>query len=537
MTAPVRPRLAADTPLPPAVAGPRVVPEGVGIVHLGWGAFHRAHQAIYTQDAMDTTGDRRWGILGAVGRSWPVVDTVRPQQGRYTVLTTGLDDAGAITQSARVVGSVVDVAYPGTETPRLIAALAAPTTHVVTLTITEKGYCRRTDGDLDRDAAAADIRALRLEESAADRGPEPATTTVGLLVRGLAARRRADGLPVTVLSCDNMPENGRVLAGVVGEFVDAALPGPAGDPLRDWLRASVAFPGSMVDRITPATTPAVLDRVAELIGARDEAAVAAEPFRQWVIENTFAGPRPAWELAGAELTDDVVPWENAKLRMLNGTHSLLAYAGRVAGHTSIAEAVDDPEIASHARCFMLDEALPTLAPPTGADLRSYGEQLLRRFANPATGHTTEQVSTDGTQKIPIRWGPVIAWHLARGRVPDGVAYGLAAWTEFVRRAVRDGVDLGDPAGAGPMTDAVRRAGVTDAAGVAAALLALPGLLPENTGSETGLVDAVVRHATALAAGRDGAAAIPTSPGADLGSTPTPPPGTVRDPQNWKGNRR
>lgn len=536
MTAPGQPRLAADTPLPPMVVGPRVVPDGVGIVHLGWGAFHRAHQAVYTQDAMDRTGDRRWGIFGAVGRSRPVVDTIRPQQGRYTVLTTGLGDDGALTQSARVIGSVVDVAYPGTETPRLIAALAAPTTHVVTMTITEKGYCRGTDGRLDREAAAADIRTLRLEEPAAGPGPEPAATTVGLLVRGLAARRRAGGPPLTVLSCDNMPENGRVLAGVVGEFVDAALPGPEGDALRAWLGASVTFPGSMVDRITPASTPVVLDRVADLVGARDEAAVAAEPFSQWVIEDSFAGPRPAWELAGAELTDDVVPWENAKLRMLNGTHSVLAYAGLVAGYASIAEAVRDPAIAEHARSFMFDDALPTLTPPAGADLWSYGEQLLRRFANPATGHTTGQVSTDGTQKIPIRWGPVISWHLDRGRVPDGVAYGLAAWIEFVRRSARDGVDLGDPAAATRVTDAVLRAGVSDVAGVAAALLTLPGLLPENRGIRQGLMDAVIRHATALAAGRDGAAPMQTTPG-DPGSDPHSPARHEADGPNRKGNRR
>ncbi len=491
------PRLTADTVLADDVTGPRVVPTGIGIVHLGWGAFHRAHQAVYTQDAMDATGDTRWGILGAE-RTDRLVEVVRPQQGRYTVLSTGIDDAGSVVESARVIGSVVDVASCASQTPRLLDAIAAPTTHVVTLTITEKGYCRRPDGALDTEAAAADIEGLRQEETNAE-AATPAASTVGLLVRGLAARRRAGGPPITVLSCDNMPENGRVLAGVVGEFVDAALPGADGEALRGWLAASVTFPASMVDRITPATTPAVLDRVAGLVGARDEAAVAAEPFAQWVIEDHFAGPRPAWELAGAELTDDVVPWENAKLRMLNGTHSVLAYAGRVAGRASMADAVNDPEIAAQARAFMFEDALPTLTPPAGADLRGYGEQLLRRFANPATGHTTRQVSTDGTQKIPIRWGPVVAWHLARGRVPDGVAYGLAAWTEFVRRAIRDGDDLGDPAGSARLTEAVRAAGVDDVPAVAAALLALPGLLPENAGTDRGLVTAVIRHATALAA--------------------------------------
>jgi fructuronate reductase len=433
------------------------------------------------------------------------VDAFRPQR-RYTVLSVGLDDHGDAVESARVVGSVVDVADLATRTPRLLAALAAPTTHLITLTITEKGYCRRPDGRLDREQVAGDVSALAAEEAAGKAdvsAAAPAATPIGLLVRGLAARRRAGGPALTVLSCDNMPDNGKMLAAVVDELIDAALPGAAGGPLRGWLAGSVSFPGSMVDRITPAATPAVLDRVQSLIGARDEAAILAEPFSQWVIEDNFAGPRPAWELVGAELTDDVVPWENAKLRMLNGTHSVLAYAGRLAGHATLAETVVDPAIAVHARAFLFDDALPTLVPPAGADLRSYAERLLHRFANPATGHTTRQVSADGTQKIPIRWGAVASWNLARGRVPQGVAHGLAAWSEFVRRAVRDGVDLGDPAGGPRSTQAVRAVGPDDVAGVATALLALPGLLPDNAGTNPRLVAAVVRHAISLAAVGDG----------------------------------
>ncbi|HCX83715.1 MAG TPA: mannitol dehydrogenase [Micrococcales bacterium] len=508
MTTPIPdlPRLTRSTPIAPEASGPRVRPTGVGIVHLGWGAFHRAHQAIYTEDAMAETGDLSWGILGDVERSPQVRDAVRPQDGLYTVLTVGLDEHGRTVRSARVVGSVVDVAYPGEETPRLLAAIAAPTTHVVTLTVTEKGYARRPDGRLDVEQAAADIALLAAEEAAGDAdvsAAAPATTAMGLLVRGLAARRRAGGAPVTVLSCDNMPENGRVLRGVVDELVDAALPGEAGAALRSYLEESTTFPGSMVDRITPAATPDVLDQVAAAIGARDEAGIVAEPFRQWVIEDRFAGPRPAWERVGAELVPDVVPWENAKLRLLNGTHSVLAYAGRLAGHATLAEAVTDPAIASHARAFMVDDALPTLTPPAGADLLAYGEELLVRFANPATGHTTRQVSTDGTQKIPFRWGEAVAWNLEQGRVPDGVAYGLAAWSEFVRRAVRDGVDLGDPAGAERLTATVHEVGEDRPEDVARALVALPGLLPGDAGTDDRLVDAVLAHVRDLTQAGDG----------------------------------
>jgi fructuronate reductase len=204
------PRLVADTPLAAGVIGPRAIPEAVGIVHLGWGAFHRAHQAVYTEDAMAATGDRRWGILGAVRRSSQVVDGFRAQ-GRYTVLSVGLDEDGQAVESARVVGSVVDVADHARRTPRLLTVVAAPTTHLITLTITEKGYCRRPDGHLDTEQTARDIAALAAEEAA---GPadvsaaEPAATAVGLLVRGLAARRRAAGSAISVLSCDNMPDNG-----------------------------------------------------------------------------------------------------------------------------------------------------------------------------------------------------------------------------------------------------------------------------------------------------------------------------------------
>jgi fructuronate reductase len=499
------PVLGPATVLPAGVTGPRVVPEQVGLVHLGWGAFHRAHQAVATEDAMAATGDLRWGILGVAGmtRPSPVAAAARRQGGRYTVLSVGVGEDGARLASARVVGSVVDVASPRDETPRLLAALAAATTHVVTLTVTEKGYCRRPDGRLDGAQVADDVAALAAEEAAGQprvpSGARPAATALGLLVRGLAVRRRAGGAPVTVLSCDNLPHNGRVLAGLVTELVEAALPGAAGAALRGWLAASVTFPSSMVDRITPATTPEALEAIAQAVGARDEAGVVAEPFSQWVIEDRFAGPRPAWERAGAELVDDVAPWEAAKLRMLNGTHSLLAYAGRLAGHATLADAVADARVAAHARAYLADDALPTLTPPVGADLAAYGAQLLRRFANPATGHTTAQVSSDGTQKIPVRWGAVAAWHLARGRVPQGVAHGLAAWAEFVRRAVRDGVDLGDPAGAARLAAAVGEAGPDDVAAVATALVALPGLLPDGAGTDARLVAAVVEHAEALAA--------------------------------------
>jgi fructuronate reductase len=483
------------------VGEPAAIPASVGIVHLGWGAFHRTHQAVYTEDAMAASGELHWGILGAVHRSARAVETLRAQGGRYTVLSVGSDAEGRRTETARVVASVVDVASPLTETSRLLAAIAEPSTHVVTLTVTESGYARRPDGRLDVEQVADDLEALAIEETAGAEKAEvaPATSVIGLLVRGLAARRRCGGAVISILSCDNVSENGAVLKRVVDEFVDLALTGARGEELRGWLASSTTWPSSMVDRITPAVVPATLDRVATLLGVRDEAAVAAEPFSQWVIQDDFIGPRPKWELAGAEFAEDVVPWENTKLRMLNGTHSLLAYAGRVLGYKTVAEALSAPEIAGHARTYIFEDAMESLVVPSGADLRSYGESVLRRFANTATGYSTLQVSTDGTRKIPIRWGGVLAHHLADGRVPQGVAFGLAAWSEFVRRAVRDGVGLSDPAGDVSLRAAVHRAGADNPEGVARELIPLGAHFDGGDDAAPALIRAVVVHVESLTA--------------------------------------
>jgi len=479
-----RPRLHRDAH--PAFPPSPVRPTQVGIVHLGIGAFHRAHQAVVTEDAARATGETCWGILGVTQRSASVRDQLRPQGGVYTVLTVGPDGA-----SPRVVGSVADVAWPAEETARVLAAVAAPTTHVVTLTVTEKGYARRADGRLDVDAVATDLDVLRREEASAGSpgsgapdadasgeaaGVAAATSAVGLLVRGLAARRRAGGAPLTVLSCDNLADNGHVLARLVGEAVDAALPGAEGDALRAWLAASVTFPCSMVDRIVPATTPAQRDEVETLLGARDEGLVVAEPFVQWVIEDRFAGPRPAWERGGATLTSDVAPYERAKLRLLNGAHSFLAYAGSLAGHATIAEAVADPALAAGARALQAD-ALATLQAPDGVDLAAYAQTLLDRFANPATGHTTRQVAMDGTQKIPFRWGATLADLLAAqpdAPAPRGVVAALAAWAGYVVAEVGAGRTVDDPRG-----DELRAVveGAPDDAAAVRALVLLPGLLP------------------------------------------------------------
>ena len=420
-------RLAAALPRP-GVTGP---PDGglggrVGVLHLGIGAFHRGHQAVFTEDAAAATGDDGWGICGVTQRSATVADQLLPQDCRYGVLER---EPGST--SLRVVGQVADVLFPARDADRLAARFADPDVRVVTLTVTEKGYRRGGDGRLDRTAATVQ----------ADLAGGAPRTAVGLLARGLQHRAAASDAPVTVLTCDNLTGNGRVLAGLVGDFC-AALPAGEGDRLADWIARRVTFPSSMVDRIVPATTDADRADAAALLGLTDEGLVVAEPFRQWVIQDTFAAARPAWERAGAQLVPDVEPYEQLKLRMLNGTHSMLAYLGALAGYATIAEAVADPELADAARHLLTEDVAPTLVAPPGVDVADYGRTVLARFANPALRHRTVQVAMDGSQKLPLRLLGTVRDALAAGRSPRWATRAVAGWMAYVASGPsRDGAPL------------------------------------------------------------------------------------------------
>lgn len=466
-----------DLPAPgsgAAVVGPAVDPRAttVGIVHLGLGAFHRAHQAVFTEDAAAAGGEDRWGILGVTQRSPRVAQQLVPQDGLFSVLTKGRTDS-----SLRVIGSMRGAAFLRDESRRVLEAIAAPTTTIVSTTVSEKGYRRASHGGLDLDDAdlAADLAALRAELSG-DRGASdvPARTPVGALVRGLALRFARDAGPVSVVCCDNMTSNGQVLAGLVHDALDATG-GAGAERMREWITASVAFPATMVDRITPATTPEHHAQARELLGLRDEGLVVAEPFSQWVIEDAFAADRPRWELAGATLTDDVAPWERTKLRMLNGAHSAIAYLGALRGIATIDEAVTDPEIAALVREMMAEEVAPTLTAPDGVHLAAYGEQVLERFANPATGYTTRQVAGDGSQKLPIRVLGTVADRLAAGVVPTAATRAVAAWIVFVARGEDQ---LGNPLPLDdPLADVLRETAAGDDAGLADRMLGLEQVFP------------------------------------------------------------
>ena len=453
------------------VSGPAMDPRGLGtgIVHFGVGAFHRAHQAVYTEDAAAAAGDPRWGILGVTGRSARVAEQLGPQDGLYSVLTKARDS-----ESLRLVGSLRRVAFPGVDSAEVLHALASDDVHVASLTITEKGYPRTLTGELDTSNAgvAADIEALKAE-LAGRSFAGPARTPLGLLARGLALRYAGSGSPMAVVCCDNLVSNGKV----TGDLV-RALAGAAGaDGMLEWLRSSVTFPSTMVDRIVPATTEANRREAERMLGVRDEGLVVAEPFGQWVIEDSFLGPRPAWERAGATLTDDVGPFEVAKLRMLNATHSMLAYLGALRGYPTIADAVADEALLNEARDLQRNDVIPTLEAPPGLDLQEYGESILTRFANPNLGHTTIQVAMDGSQKLPVRILGTVADRLAAGEVPYSAARMLAAWMVFIYRG-RDvngkALVLDDP-----MADALRETAAGSEAGLADRLLGLKAIFPEE----------------------------------------------------------
>ncbi|MDP5307276.1 mannitol dehydrogenase family protein [Paracoccus spongiarum] len=397
-----------------------------GIVHLGLGAFFRAHGALYVAEAA-AEGGGDWGIIGVSLKSPGTRDRLLPQGWAYTAVELGPDG-----MTPQVVTALTDVLVAPEDPQAVLDAMAAETTRIVSLTVTEKGYCHEpSTGRLN--TAHPDI--------AHDLAHPLPSSAPGFLVRALAARRDAGLGPFTVLCCDNLPENGHVVRGVVLEL--ARLVEPA---LADWIAQHGAFPSTMVDRIVPATTPEDLDRLEAETGQRDEAPVMHEPFRQWVIEDRFCTPRPAFEAVGAQLVADVTPFEHMKLRMLNGTHSSLAYLGYLAGHQTISDTVADPVFAGFVSRLWRDEIIPALTPPPEVDLAAYAAALARRYANPAIRHRTWQIAMDGSQKLPQRILSTIAESRAAGRAVPGLMLAVAGWMRYAsgRDEAGQPIEVKDP---------------------------------------------------------------------------------------------
>ncbi|MFI5938243.1 mannitol dehydrogenase family protein [Actinoplanes sp. NPDC051494] len=502
----------------PGASRPAITPGEVptGIVHLGLGAFFRAHQAIYTEEAI-AAGGGDWGITGVAPSSSGVLEALRGQDGLFSV--TSRSAAGSDT---RVIAAMSGLLHAPSAPDEVVRLLASPAVRVVTLTITEKGY--------------------------ADGAAMPS-----LLVRALIARYRADAGPIAVVSCDNLPSNGRYLRAVIertvnrlgGGFTAGHPTGGAGGTsdggigdnkasgyrtdgsgtsgggtsgggtsdggiggrggvgfrgdggFREWLRTQVSFPGTMVDRIVPATTKETLAVASGALGVEDLAAVCGEPYRQWVIEDDFPGGRPAWELAGAVLTEDAQPWERLKLRTLNGVHSALAYLGAVAGRETIAQALAMPGMDALMRRLIAEDIAPSLVPPAGVTVAGYGASVLERFANPAIGHRTVQVAMDGSQKLPQRVLHTIMDRRAAGAEATWAALVVAAWMRFVQGIDDDGrpLLLDDPL-AGRIRARLAD-GPSTPDGVVDSLLGLREIFPAEFAGDDTVRTALVTWLTAL----------------------------------------
>ena len=421
----------ANQPLPADVQQPSYDRSALRsrIVHIGFGAFHRAHQALLTDRVLNRQGGD-WGLCEISQFSGDkLFETLRRQDHLYTVL-----EKGAAGNQAIVIGAVHDSVHRKLEgVEAVLEKLAEPQVAIVSMTITEKGYCIEPGSgrlDLQHQAIRADLA-----------NPGQPSSVPGLLVEALRLRRQRGLPPFTVLSCDNIPENGRVVRHAV---IDLAQARDA--DLAAWIAAQVTFPSTMVDRIVPAATPETLDEIAAALGGvEDECAIACEPFIQWVVEDNFVAGRPAWEIAGAQLVDDVLPFEQMKLRMLNGSHSFLAYLGYLAGYPHINDCMTDANYRQAARQLMLAEQAPTLS-VSGIDLAAYADQLIERYSNPALQHRTWQIAMDGSQKLPQRMLDSVRWHLAHGGEYSGLALGVAGWMRYVGGIDDAGqpIDIRDP---------------------------------------------------------------------------------------------
>ncbi|MEO0502299.1 MAG: mannitol dehydrogenase family protein [Pseudomonadota bacterium] len=403
-------------------------PPGAGIVHLGLGAFFRAHGALIVEDAVRAAGGD-WGIIGVSLRAPAIRDQLVPQDCAYTAV-----EMSPTGRTPRVVNVLRDVIFAPEDPQALVDRMADPAIRIVSLTVTEKGYCHvPSTGALDREHPdiQSDIA-----------NPLP-VTAVGCIVRALQKRQAAGLRPFTVLSCDNLPDNGRVARNVVVGLARCIDP-----TLADWIAYQGRFPSTMVDRIVPATRPEDITALAAATGRQDRAPVFHEPFCQWVIEDSFVdGARPALErVAGVQLVDDVAPFEAMKIRMLNGTHSALAYLGYLAGHHTISGTVADDVLRTFVQSLWRREIIPTITPPDGVDLQAYAHDLLARYANPAIQHRTWQIAMDGSQKLPQRLLGAIGDNMAAGRACDGLILTVAAWMRYVGGVDEQGaaIDVRDP---------------------------------------------------------------------------------------------
>ncbi|QDY70656.1 mannitol dehydrogenase family protein [Qingshengfaniella alkalisoli] len=451
-------RLTAKTQASGAARLPDYAPEdrGCGIVHLGLGAFHKAHQAVYTDDALARDGGD-WRVIGVSLRRPNAANELTPQDGRYTLIESGAEGT-----AFRVIGSIARALTLQDDRLAVLDALTSPQTRIVSTTVTEKAY------GIDRETGGVSPAHPAIAKDLAN--PDAPQSVVGLIAWALK-QRKSLGVPAfTVLCCDNLPENGRMLRAVVLDYTRRAFPEVAAHITTD-----VAFPSTMVDRITPAASDETRDQVRKKLGFEDHAAIEAESFRQWVIEDSFPMGRPKWEAGGAVFVDDVEPYEQMKLRMLNGTHSMLAYSGFLAGHRYVRDVMQDDALTVLVRRH-LEAAAGTLRPLPAVDFGDYAASLEMRFRNPHLAHETYQIAMDGTEKLPQRVvGPALEV-MNGSKDPSPFAFAVAAWMRYVLGVDEAGTayDIRDPR----QEDIVRRlAGRTETADIVEQLLAMDEVFP------------------------------------------------------------
>lgn len=379
-----------------------------GIVHLGIGAFHRAHQAWYTEQCLNLQKDMSWGILGVSLRSATVQNQLLPQDCFYTVV-----EKDSCKENYHIIGAIKDVLVAPHDPQEVISRMVADETKIISLTVTEKGYCHNpSTGNLDISHPDIQFDLANIHRP---------KTAIGFICAALQQRQKAGNKAFTVLSCDNLSNNGSLLKNLILQFAEQL-----DKRLHRWLQAELHCPSTMVDRIVPATTTEDIMQLEQRSGYVDRGMVVTEPFSQWIIEDKFAGSKPCWEKMGALLVDDVTPYEEMKLRLLNGAHSIIAYLGTVTGHAYVADIIAKPLLKQYVQCFMT-QAAESINAPAGIDIPDYQAQLLARFTNTALLHKTTQIAMDGSRKIPQRWLNTIRYRLKQGDDIDLLSFALATW--------------------------------------------------------------------------------------------------------------
>ena len=413
--------------LDPKIQVPRYDRQKVGqaILHVGVGGFHRAHQALYSDDLLNQGEDAQWGLcgLGLLKHDARIRDVMRSQDCLYTLVERSLEG-----DTARIIGSIVDFSFAPDDPQKILEQMASPATRIVSLTITEGGYY------IDQSTGELNSQHSDLLHDLAH--PHEPSCSFGYLLEALDRRRLRGLAPFTLMSCDNIQSNGEVAKKMLMAF--AELRDPA---LRNWMADNCLFPNSMVDRITPATTDEHRNLVQEKFGIDDGWPVMTESFKQWVIEDHFVQGRPKWDQVGAQMTGDVLPYEKMKLRLLNASHQALCYIGMLVGYQLVHETMEDSDIRRLVEKMMDDEVTPILPDVPGIDLAEYKKTLIERFANPAIRDQLSRIGIYGSSGIPKFVLPSVEEQLKRGAPIKLLSFTVAAWFRYLNGLDESGKEM------------------------------------------------------------------------------------------------